>query len=168
MSMSITKKCLSCQKEFQPREAWHNQCEDCFGSSRGSLGRRGGGGQRQQQRGDRGGGGRGTRHEAARLDEECLLSSLYDNGGLRSEVFRGIPQKIAKSFENAGMKSTSIRRFYNMVRHAYDRYRFDPNHRFDPSREIIESLESLAIYSQTREVTAPCVLVQREMEFCGS
>jgi CRISPR type III-A-associated protein Csm2 len=92
-----------------------------------------------------------------KLESECLLPSFYDNGDLRTEVFRGIPQRIAKTLQGAGMTRTSTRRFYNVVRRAYDRYRVDPKRRFGPSREMIESLEPLVAYSQTREGgTPPC------------
>lgn len=94
--------------------------------------------------------------EETQLDDQLLLQSFYDGDQLKSEVFRGIPENIAEQFEEAGMKSTSIRRFYNVVRQAYDRYRFDPKHNFSPSKELIESLDHLVVYSQSRDVTKSC------------
>ncbi|MFB3787119.1 MAG: type III-A CRISPR-associated protein Csm2 [bacterium] len=103
-----------------------------------------------------GGGQRSPGQSDVTLAPHLLLNSFYEGDNLRREVFRDIPEQIAQIFDQAGMKSTSVRRFYNVVRLAYDKYRFSADREFAASRELIQSLDHLATYNQTREVTKPC------------
>lgn len=166
------KNCKVCGKTFKAFKPEFDTCPDCkqgktqnqkgggaMADYRGGPNR--GGPPGGQPRGNPPGGGyRGGGYQGGRgdvnLPQHLLLDSFYDGENLKREVFRDIPEQIANTFKDADMKSTSLRRFYNVVRRAYDKYRFSDAHDFAPSRELIQSLDHLASYSQTRDVTKPC------------
>ena len=169
------KVCKFCGKSFKAFKPEFDTCPDCKKrknpSEKGEIpvadyrsgSNRGGSPPGGPHRGYPPSGGSrpgGASHSSSRgevnLEQRLLLNSFYEGENLRREVFQDVPEQIALTFDRAGMKSTSVRRFYNVVRMAYDKYRFSPERDFSVSRELIQSLDHLATYNQTREVTMPC------------
>ncbi len=153
MSVSFTRECSICGRQFQPRHPSHDKCPACFRSSGGS-GRpqdHGGSSSRRQDFGGRRGG------PADRLPDEFKLDNFYtEAGAIRREVYLDVSEEIAKIFSQAELTAASLRRFFESVRAAYEHYLQDPDRSFDKAMERVYRLRPLARKSEERQITKPC------------
>ena len=154
MSLSITKRCRSCGKEFQPRDPRHDLCQDCFRSTRGPA-RGSGGSRRGQERYDQ-----ASDERVQWSKEKHELPDFYTpSGAIRREVYMETAEEIAQLFNRVRdpeLKAASVRRFFESVRAAYDRYTQHPERSFESAMELIYRLRPLARKSEERKVTHPC------------
>jgi CRISPR/Cas system CSM-associated protein Csm2 small subunit len=89
------------------------------------------------------------------LPKHLKLDGFYTpSGAIRPEVYVNIAKEIASFFNNADLKTASVRRFFEPVRAAYERYLRDRS--FECAMERLYRLRPLAQKSEERQITKPC------------
>jgi len=85
------------------------------------------------------------------------LEGFYGpSGAIRREVYMDTAEGIAQEFNASELTTASIRRFFEQVRAAYEKYLQDPDHSYDRAMEGIYRLRPLAGKSEERGITKKC------------
>ncbi len=159
----MKKKCESCGKEFHAIKDSFKYCPECYQKKREkSSGFQEKISQNSKASGMASGSGYGARKDDHKgswnspLSEHLKLDGFFSsNQSIRhEEVYRETSEGIAQEFMKAQLKASSIRRFYECVRAAYERYL--QNHSFEEAKESIYRLRPLATRSETRGITKRC------------
>ncbi|MCG3200105.1 MAG: hypothetical protein GHCLOJNM_04635 [bacterium] len=154
----MKKKCISCGKIFDAPKATYFKCPECYsGKSPAS----GGGSEMKNPhgpfQGSKGGGPRSNFSQSDRpggLPKDLCLDSFFTpDGAIREEVYiktaKGIAQALAE--DTPTVTTASVRRFFESVRAAYDRYLQERS--YPKALEGIFRLHPLAKRSQDRGIT---------------
>lgn len=147
--MIIKKKCKQCGKEFEPSNYKHDTCPTCFGTSQK-------GDSPMSQKNDH------KKHEyqdssnkqSSNLPHHLKLNHFYtENNALRKEIFIDTAEEIARIFNRDKLTTAAMRRFFESVRAANERFVHDTEKNFNKAMEGIYRLKPLAHKSQERGIT---------------
>jgi len=167
----MTKTCLNCGKEFEPKESWHKYCSaECREADERRPARSGvikatpPPGSGPQRRRDPKPPPPGNRSQ---LPKDCIFDSFYEGDTLRREIFLEAADKVTGICMREGLTASQVRQLFFMLKSMDQRLKAEPDLDFGLVKQTLYEFARHVKYQVGRRVLKSptfAALVDKELD----